>query len=435
MKKYLLILYFIIIFIILTGSNTKKEDLIKRRILIMPVFNTSSNEEYDYLSDVIWDTLKLNMKKKGDLEIVDYNKIKNEIKNQRLNKLDCTRLEKVKDLALTLGADIILISMYDIKNDEDIIIKCISYDLLKDDVSITSLYNGCIGLEVYRYIDEVSIDLSNKMKKKFKLIERKKFEQIIENRYGKEKLEAFIRYKSIGKNIPMQGLIGEYLFNNDQSDTSINNNLGINNNAVYVNDRFENDKSALFFNGSDSYLKVPNTNLKSISVWINVNNNEQVGILSSGIIDDNDLDLEMYLYKPGGIGGSVSDKEINDNYGLYFILFWYYDLVIPFNEIIKGWHHIILTWDGYNKINIYIDGKAKDIYMFDGSQWIFYEKNKLVLNYIPNPSKQVDSLIGMCRFPGWDQGSQYFSGKIDDLRFYNRVINDKEVMQLFKESN
>src|SRR6266480_3163043 len=56
-----------------------------------------------------------------------------------------------------------------------------------------------------------------------------------------------------------QGLVAYYPFNGNANDQSGNNNNPFFNNAVLTSDRNGNPNSAYYFNGTNSYMQIPNS--------------------------------------------------------------------------------------------------------------------------------------------------------------------------------
>ena len=91
------------------------------------------------------------------------------------------------------------------------------------------------------------------------------------------------------------------------------------------------------------------------------------------------------------------------------------------NTLTDGWHLFILTYDGrYAKI--YLDGNLTDTKDAGGNYPISY-------------SYQNSTLVGAEAGYGSTPEGDYFQGKIDDIRFYNRALSAEEAMYLFTSSS
>jgi len=200
-----------------------------------------------------------------------------------------------------------------------------------------------------------------------------------------------------------RGLISYYPFNSNSNDDSGNNNSGSANNVSYVNDRNQQQNSACYFNGN-SYISIPsnvinNLSSGSISVWINLSElNKQHTILDKTqtyvanyfqfIIDTNNK-LRVFIH-------SEYNSSVKPEYS---------NTVFQKNQ----WYHIVFTWNSSN--------------------WYIYINDKLDISYsknlsIPNQNRQI--YIGKV-----DNNTAFLSGTIDELRIYNRNLNEDEIHMLY----
>ncbi len=202
-------------------------------------------------------------------------------------------------------------------------------------------------------------------------------------------------------NIPTEGLIAEYLFTNGSAeDTSGNNNNGINNGAIATIDRFGNDNYAFDFNGLDDYISLGyNTFTETmfpevtLSVWFKTN------IYHDGRVFD-------------GEGGAFPLVEVtNDNIRTAF---WdgysanWYSLPLENNT----WTNICVTYaNGIRKI--YKNGEQS------------HQNNQFGVT-IDDFSREwtIGTTFGH---------SEFFNGKIDDIRIYDRALTADEIIALYHE--
>jgi len=226
-------------------------------------------------------------------------------------------------------------------------------------------------------------------------------------------LSSFIFLKS--QIIVPNGLVAFYSFNNSFNDLSGNSNNGINYGTTFTENRFGIPNSACNFNGS-SYLQIPNnttlnpTNQISISLWVKVENltNTYTPILHKG--GPNTIGFtnrEYILY--------IADEpamfiESSGNYSRS-----YTNYSIPTNNI---WFYFVGIIDRVNnKIMIYINGE---------------KKAEIIDNNTAFLSNNYPIKIG-----AWDETNplyaQYFKGSLDDIRIYNRVLTNEEIILLYNE--
>jgi hypothetical protein len=222
-----------------------------------------------------------------------------------------------------------------------------------------------------------------------------------------------------------QGLVAYYPSMGNANDMSGNNNNPSFNNATLTTDRNGIADGAYFFNGSSSYMRIPNSpslNPQRISICAVV---KPMGFYhgpchASAIVNKSNSDNSfppMYrlrfddnLYTHGAnCSNNVPDTAHENFYADYGGNGAISTAYIPYVELNK-WYCLVFTYDG-SVSKFYINGtliqsKAGNaVYQDDGSDLFFGKMN--------------DSL-----FPYW------FNGVIDEIRIYNRAINADEVNSL-----
>lgn len=207
-------------------------------------------------------------------------------------------------------------------------------------------------------------------------------------------------------------LIAKWNFNGNANDSSGNpNNLAVYN-ATLTKDRFDNDNSAYYFNGINSYLEtlvymLPSGNSsRTITGWFK-SDFDVFGSYQSfdfTLFDyGNILDfqrLSLSLYQKGYLQLTYSANVPTT-----------YDSSLAYND--QKWHFFAITYDG-SKLKTFIDNKI----IFD---------NNVALNTLPNNNlfdigKQVDD-------------KNYFRGSIDDFAIYNKAFTDAEVLALYQSQS
>lgn len=211
------------------------------------------------------------------------------------------------------------------------------------------------------------------------------------------------------------GLVGYYPFNGNANDSSLNGNNGIVNGATLTTDRYGKTNSAYLF--KDNFINIPNHksyefNNYTISFWAATtsSSSKQIAIVKNNY---NDATSEQFGFafndsSPNGILFGVKYNNINCTPGVGW----------QKNEYIKNlsdgnFHHYVGSVDG-DIINLYIDG--------------------LLVKSIIAPSKSSSScFLGDIQIGrNWKSFNDYFQGKIDDIRIYNRVLNIAEISYLSK---
>jgi len=268
------------------------------------------------------------------------------------------------------------------------------------------------GFEVYRKINSGSWQL---LIKTTNLLSSYSDDQIVLNNdyyyqirgYTDNNSSVFTQAEQ-ASDIPTSGLIAYYPFNGNANDESGNGYDGILSGPDFSDDRFGSlNKSCNF----DSYLEViqlssqilDGNNLVSLSLWIKKLNSYDVGVLSgSSSYHDN----EFLIYIENGvvaphIKGPKFFGQISIEDGT--------------------WHHIVVTRNSADGlVKIFIDGVLDTQDNMDTGV-IDINQNGLWLG------NDQDFVGG-----GWTS-SQQFIGQLDDIRIYNRILSEQEIIQLYHE--
>ena len=217
--------------------------------------------------------------------------------------------------------------------------------------------------------------------------------------------------------VPTNGLVGYWSFGNNLNDLSGNGNDGTTNGCVFATDRFGNPNSCVEFDGVDDIITIPHsasidfdsfTESFTISFWFRSNNPIISGEESSARfiekwdgINSNNYSHNIIIYtdyiKTQIYDGNTSSQTIAQG---YFNDKWY-NLTLVNN---------VLT----DSVSLYIDGVLKE---------------RVVNNSTSSTNNQNDLLfgntIGLIR---------PYSGLMDDIRFFDRVLEQTEITEIVTET-
>ena len=245
-------------------------------------------------------------------------------------------------------------------------------------------------------------------------------------------ISAALAQTSVPDNVPTNGLIAYYPFNNNADDYSGNDNHGIlqgnSNDPDPTTDRFGNANSAYEFGGYDhrKWIRVPNsTSLQldssfAASFWIlQYEGNSMDGYghrinrrFGSVINKDGDRG-GLYTWSGDGTGNNTfrlsfenGSHRWNDNFGIYTVTGCF--------DSTKWMHYAVM-----------IDGKHSSIYC--NGVLVADSIQNQVANF--NAANGKDLMIGIyfSSNPSWYP----FYGKIDDIAIYNRALTADEVQSLY----
>ena len=213
------------------------------------------------------------------------------------------------------------------------------------------------------------------------------------------------------------GLVAFYPFSGNAGDSSGNGNHGTINGATLTTDRFSNINKSFSFNGVSHWIAVKDNSVLnpassiSISLWISSNSvHNNSGIIGkwnnfNGVSANGQEQYVMYA-GPNTQGirfytvTNLSSAVVDENKG------------IKYND--GAWHNYTSTWDG-TTMKLFRDGLVIDSVTQKGTLKSF------------NQGLEIGRYSGGS---GTGTNVNYFNGKIDDVRIYNRSLNQSEITYL-----
>lgn len=208
------------------------------------------------------------------------------------------------------------------------------------------------------------------------------------------------------KSVPTEGLLAHYEFNGDATDS-----VGLNHGTL-VNDAhfsFDNLRGNVLRLEGNGYVDIPETfdlngNDISLSVWFYLDDdsrhssyNRQYALLGH---KGKSWRRPFYLYLR-----TQSGREIAFGGTRYIRT----GNIEPFI-----WTHVVATYDG-SKFKVYKDGELIGTSLRRVGD--MRALNDLTIGYMPT-----------LNYP------KYFIGMVDDVRIYNRALDEKEIKELFENS-
>lgn len=197
------------------------------------------------------------------------------------------------------------------------------------------------------------------------------------------------------------GLVAGYHFNNDVTDFSGNGNDGTPNNVTYVNDKDGNPSSAGSFNGTDSDVDTNITQSGGTISLVTSFNTSDSGSTQSLIGGD----------EVANSGPRSFQFRLDSSGKVRFIAF------------IGGNDYQLVSSSTYNDGNFHTATAT-----YDGSTIRLYVDNSEVASQSQSGTLDTGANILIGNRTGV---SDYFNGKIDEVRIYNRVLTQYEISQLY----
>jgi gliding motility-associated-like protein len=215
------------------------------------------------------------------------------------------------------------------------------------------------------------------------------------------------------------GLVGYYPFSGNTDDASGNKNNGMNMNGVQLtSDRFGTANSAYYFDGIDDYIEIPDngtfaSSSFTVAFWFrSEKRGSQVMLGKREYTPSNSHTYGITLENVGQqleVGSFVvgNNKPCDEPYNSATSDKMFADKIICSNR----WYFVVASFtNGSHKI--YLDG--------------------VLLNEHSTAFQGLSNCTDPVRLGVWWQGDpNWFQGKMDDLRIYNRAINQQEVTALY----
>jgi len=214
-------------------------------------------------------------------------------------------------------------------------------------------------------------------------------------------------------NAMSESLIGLWLFDEGEGDTTQDSSTNGNDGEIFECEWAEGKfGSALDFNGTSSYVEVPNSDSLCIS-------NDKVSI-TAWATQRTPGDTWRTIVSKGPMSGT------NENWALFTNVQEQY--LCPVLSMARGerwwatsgngsleadekWHHLAMTYDG-SKVNIYIDGELKESVDNDG-------------DLVPN-----ENTLRI----GWRQDSPHvWNGLLDEVGVHNSALSQQEVKNIMEK--
>lgn len=213
-------------------------------------------------------------------------------------------------------------------------------------------------------------------------------------------------FTTCGLNIP--NLVACYPFSGNANDMSGNSHNGTVNGATLTTDRFGNSNNAYLFDGTSSYIEVPNFNT----------------------IDDNSSELTICFWeKANGYKAQIPfvlyPDDPNDRLAIHVQYYnsgtpatiWDYGNVFSNGRVAFQPNPYRTTWNHY----AFVVSKSNNFMKI-------YQNDTLIAS--ANYSSTIVNKNRSIRFGGWS--NFVFNGILDDISIFNRAITATEVDKVYK---
>lgn len=218
------------------------------------------------------------------------------------------------------------------------------------------------------------------------------------------------------------GLVAKYSFNSGNANDEIGANDGTVNGAVLTADRFGNANHAYEFDGIDDFLDLgASSTIKpvegSVSIWA-----KMIAISSSGegysvnpiFLSKNTSNTALYIegcalyVRTDDSTAHVATTDFATTNEQYF------SASEPIT--LNAWQHYVITYSN-DSLTLFINGQLE---------------NRIYKGFVSTFSDTEPVYVAQSGSVG---NMRYFNGAIDDLRIYNRTLNQQEADSLYNEPN
>jgi hypothetical protein len=213
------------------------------------------------------------------------------------------------------------------------------------------------------------------------------------------------------------GLMAYYPFNGNAADESDHGLNGVVNGATLTTDRFGNPNKAYSFNGINSGISVQVNSQFSLtkftlSGWIK---SIGPGAYLPRIVAVGSAGIATHYYSLLYDNGVWDHAPVSSNRLIFFngntLNPFSYAMQYSHDSIgVNVWHHGAVSYDG-GRLRFYIDGKL--------------DKDTIIIEPIQQFTGSAVLQIG------YSEGGDQFQGSLDEIRIYNRALNDNEINALY----
>ncbi len=179
MKKVIIIVTLLINYISAFCLNDEILTPPKSKILILPFMNKNKIAEYDYLSDIIMETIRGELVETDKYEFTNFSMTDKKLKKRFNKNEDFTNLKTAKYIARQLNADVVITGQY-IIIEKKILILIHIIDIFNDELVAIIKAEGNTGVNIFNVINEAVSDMVEKINEKLPEIEKKKYDKVME---------------------------------------------------------------------------------------------------------------------------------------------------------------------------------------------------------------------------------------------------------------
>ncbi|MBA2613208.1 MAG: histidine kinase [Bacteroidetes bacterium] len=215
--------------------------------------------------------------------------------------------------------------------------------------------------------------------------------------------------------------IAKFSFNDKNDQDEISNKKARLTGVSFTNDRFGNANNAVYLFGNQySYINLGNykaikPTCGSISLWVKIENEVLAGqgykfnpiIITKCSNEDDFFEAYsmFYLIETKKINATCT-KDSTKQIGITSLK--------PIDHL--TWNHMVLTYDD-NWFSFYVDGKLE---------------KQLAKNYKTQFNETDSVLVGITAN---NKNKRYLMATVDDIEFYDKVLTEKEVSELYHAPN
>jgi len=169
MKNILILIFASLLTGFCLGDN---EDMVKRKIVIFPFINKNKVIEYNYLSDIIMETVRSALFQKDLYEFSNYSVSDDKFDDYK--KDDLLNLKTVIKISRNLNSDIALSGQY-IIFEKKILIIIHAVDIFTGDIAAVTKEEGGTGIDLFNVINKSITDILDKIILKLPMMNRTEY--------------------------------------------------------------------------------------------------------------------------------------------------------------------------------------------------------------------------------------------------------------------
>ncbi len=180
--------------------------------------------------------------------------------------------------------------------------------------------------------------------------------------------------------------------------------------------------------GEDDALVLPGSRPRTLAMWFRIEDEGVAGWYFAGDAREPGRAFILGTYREDALPASWDGLAS----GLA-IAFFRTEVLVPASDLVGGWHHLVLAWDGERRGRVALDGELRGGAVAP-DRIAFGPREGFVLPRSMDVDPALPAILGRFDADWWGQigGRPHFRGSIDELATWDRQLEAEEMLDLFR---